>query len=58
MKKMIYVVMGRLDCSINGEEVILHGGDSISFDSTKEHFFKNSSNVKCKFIAVENPGRY
>lgn len=57
-EKLIYVVMGRLNCLINGEEIILRGGDSISFDSTKEHFFKNSTKGKCKFIAVENPGRY
>ncbi len=57
-EKLVYVVMGQLVCVIADKEMTLKGGDSVSFDSTKSHQFKNISKVKCKFIAIENPGRY
>lgn len=57
-EKLVYVVSGTLICMIDEEEIILKGGDTISFNSTKPHHFKNTSKVKCKFIVVENPGRY
>ena len=57
-EKMVYVISGQLACVLDNEEIILKGGDTISFDSTKPHSFKNTSKSKCKFLAVENPGRY
>lgn len=57
-EKMVYVVSGELGCVIDNEEMTLKRGDTISFDSTKPHYFKNTAETKCKFIAVENPGRY
>ena len=57
-EKMIYVISGQLVCTLNNEEITLKGGDTISFDSTKPHYFKNTTRTKCKFLAVENPGRY
>jgi len=57
-ERLVYVISGILMCVIDGEEIILKGGDTISFNSTKPHHFKNTSKVKCKFIVVENPGRY
>lgn len=57
-EKLIYVVSGKLTCMIDNEEIFLKGGDTISFNSVKPHRFKNATKAKCKFIAVENPGRY
>jgi len=57
-EKMVYVISGQLVCVLNDQEIILKGWDTISFDSTKPHYFKNTSKKKCKFLAVENPGRY
>jgi mannose-6-phosphate isomerase-like protein (cupin superfamily) len=57
-EKLIYVISSQLVCVLDNKELVLKGGDSISFDSTKPHCFKNISKSKCKFLAVENPGRY
>lgn len=57
-EKLVYVISGQLVCVLDDREMILKGGDSISFNSTKPHYFKNTSKKKCKFLAVENPGRY
>lgn len=57
-EKMVYVISGQLVCVLDNQETVLKGGDTISFDSTKPHYFKNTSGKKCKFLAAENPGRY
>lgn len=57
-EKMIFVTIGQVTCVWNNQEILLKGGDSISFDSTKPHYFKNTSNKKCKFIVVESPVRF
>ena len=57
-EKMVYVISGQLVCVLDDQEMVLKGGDTVSFDSTKSHYFKNTSQKKCKFLAVENPGRY
>ncbi len=57
-EQLVYVISGQLVCVLDDKEMILKGGDSISFDSTKPHYFKNTAKKKCKFLAVENPGRY
>lgn len=57
-EKMVYVISGQLVCVLDSQEMVLKGGDSISFDSTKPHYFKNPSKKKSKFLAIESPGRY
>ncbi len=57
-EKLVYVVSGQLVCVIDNQEMTLKGGDTVSFDSTKPHYFKNTAKAKCKFIAVEDPGRF
>jgi len=56
-EKLIYLISGHLICVIDDKEMLLKGGDSLSFDSTKPHYFKNTAKAKCRFIVVENPGR-
>lgn len=57
-EKMVYIISGQLVCVLDNREIVLKGGDTVSFDSAKPHYFKNASGKKCKFLAVENPGRY
>ncbi len=57
-EKIVYVISGQLVCVLDNQEIVLKGGDSVSFNSIKPHYFKNISRGKCKFLAVENPGRY
>ncbi len=57
-EKFLYVISGALECVISGERYKLKVGHTISFDSTKEHYFENNEKVKCKFVVIENPGRY
>jgi len=55
---MVYVISGQVTCVLDGRKMVLKGGDTVSLDSTKPHYFKNTSKRKCKLLAVENPGRY
>lgn len=57
-EKFVYVVSGIADCVVAGQRYILKVGNTISFDSTKEHYFENQTKAKCKFVVIENPGRY
>lgn len=57
-EKWAYVVQGQVCCFIGEEKFLLKRGDTLSFDSTKPHYFENISRKKCIFTIVENPGRY
>jgi len=57
-EKLIYVVNGELDCIVDDHRHTLKVGHTISFDSKRAHYFENKTKTKCKFIAIENPGRY
>lgn len=57
-EKFIYVISGELQCFVEDKKYTLKVGHTISFDSTKPHSFENTSKTKCKFIAMESPGRY
>ncbi len=57
-EKFLYVISGELACAVDDQEFLLGSGDTVSFNSTKPHFFENRSKTKCKFLTVENPGRY
>jgi len=57
-EKFIYVIGGELQCVVEDKRYTLKVGHTISFDSTKPHYCENISKTKCKFIAMESPGRY
>lgn len=57
-EKLVYVISGQLDCFVDNQAYTLKAGHSLSFDSSKKHCFENNEQAKCKFIAIENPGRY
>ncbi|MCA9401757.1 MAG: helix-turn-helix transcriptional regulator [Candidatus Omnitrophica bacterium] len=57
-QKFIYVVQGELTCVVEDNEYVIKHRGTVSFDSTKPHYFVNHGNCECIFIMVENPGRY
>ena len=54
-EKWIYILKGKLTCTVKGVRFILKKGDSISFDSSLPHSFKNSSSTKTYCILIQNP---
>jgi transcriptional regulator with XRE-family HTH domain len=57
-EKLIYVISGELTCVVAGDRYVLTTGDTLSFNSIKPHYCENRGPAKCKFLSVENPGRY
>ncbi len=57
-EKFVYVISGKLECNVDKNFFLLTAGDTLSFNSTKPHSFENKAKTKCKFITMENPGRY
>ncbi|KZX13475.1 cupin domain protein [Methanobrevibacter filiformis] len=47
-----YLLEGSLKIFINNNEIILHKGDSIFFDSSYKHSMKALNNEKAKFLAI------
>ncbi len=57
-EKFVYVVQGELTCVVEDKEYILNYRGTMSFDSTKPHYFVNNGNCECIFVMAECPGRY
>lgn len=49
------VISGRLEVFAEGELFTLRAGDSIRFDSTQPHWFRNSSDEQCVIVWVNTP---
>ena len=49
------IISGRLDVCIGGDLYSLEAGDSIRLDSTKPHWFRNSSEEQCVAVWVSTP---
>ena len=47
-----YILEGIMNLQIAGNDIILHEGDSIYFDSSKPHGMKAMNGKKVKFLAV------
>jgi transcriptional regulator with XRE-family HTH domain len=47
-----YIIEGSLLLNINENEIILHEGDSIFFDSNYPHYMKALNNKTTKFLAI------
>lgn len=54
-KKWIYVTMGALTCITENKKHILNKGDSITIDSTLQHYFENESSHKTRCIILQIP---
>jgi transcriptional regulator with XRE-family HTH domain len=47
-----YLLEGELKIYIHDNEIILHEGDSIFFDSSYEHAMESMNNKKARFLAI------
>jgi len=54
-EKWIYVLKGKLSCTVKGVKFSLKREDSISFDSTLPHSFENTSSQQTRCILIQNP---
>jgi mannose-6-phosphate isomerase-like protein (cupin superfamily) len=54
-EKWLYVLKGKLTCTVKGVKFILKKGDCISFDSTLPHSFENSASTPTHAILIQNP---
>lgn len=55
VEKFIYVTEGRIEAAIGEEKYILGSGDTIYFDSSVPHYFKNLGNSEARIISVSCP---
>lgn len=49
------IISGHLEVCVSGELFQLDSGDSIRFDSTKPHWFRNTSSEQCVAVWVNTP---
>ncbi len=52
VEKFVYALEGNLDVVINGREYLLKQGDSLYFDASLEHYFRNSKAGAAKALYV------
>lgn len=57
-EKCVYVVSGRLKVFINDEEYNLTQRDSITFDSSQPHYFKNTFKQRCLALITLSPKHF
>ena len=57
-EKWIYVVEGELTCTIGKEKFILKKKDTVSFNSSIQHYFENTSSKKCICTIIQNPKHF
>jgi transcriptional regulator with XRE-family HTH domain len=55
--EFIYVIDGALAVSIGGEETELNAGDSMYFDSGREHSYRRAGRATCHAIVVTTPAQ-
>ncbi|QNE35590.1 helix-turn-helix domain-containing protein [Leifsonia shinshuensis] len=49
------IISGRKEVYVDGEQYVLEEGDSITFNSTVPHWYKNTSDEVCRAIWVISP---
>lgn len=54
-QEFCYVIKGKFEVVINGDNYIIEEGDSFYFDSNRKHIFKNISDVKAELLWVITP---
>lgn len=55
VEKFIYVLDGKVETLIGKEKYVLGKGDTLYFDASLPHIFKNIGNVEAKIISVISP---
>ena len=54
VEKFIYVLLGKVEANIGEEKFVLGAGDTIYFDSSAPHHFKNSGTSEARLISVSS----
>ena len=54
-QEFCYVIKGKFDVAINGDNYTLEQGDSFYFNSKRKHLFRNISNNKAELLWVITP---
>jgi transcriptional regulator with XRE-family HTH domain len=55
--EFIFVLSGKIDLIYDGHSLRLSSGDSISFNTEKNHYFKNPGSTHAEVISVATPPR-
>jgi len=55
VEKFIYVVDGKVEAVVGGEKYILGKGDTLYFNSSTQHYFRNLGAGESRFISVTCP---
>lgn len=57
-EKCVYVVSGRLKVHVGDEEYYLTQRDSLTFDSSQEHYFENNFKQRCIALITLSPKHF
>ena len=55
VEKFIYVVSGKIEANIGEDKYLLGSGDTVYFDSSAPHYFKNIANGESRLISIACP---
>ncbi|MGB2878655.1 MAG: XRE family transcriptional regulator [Candidatus Omnitrophota bacterium] len=55
IEKFIYVMTGVIEANVGGQNYALKKGDSLYFDASLPHFFKNKTKTEAEAICVISP---
>lgn len=51
-EELVYVLEGSLAVAVEDDETVLEPGDSMAFDSSAQHSYRQTGNVACKALVV------
>ncbi len=51
-QEFVYCLEGRVEYAVSGDAFILEPGDSLLFDATQSHFFRNAEAARAKILLV------
>ena len=55
IEKFIYILEGRIEASIGGQKYALSSGDTLYFESSAVHLFRNTGKGEARVICVSSP---
>ena len=55
VEKFIYMMKGTMDASVGDDVFTLHGGDSLYFDASLPHSFRNKTKTESAAICIVSP---
>jgi transcriptional regulator with XRE-family HTH domain len=57
-EKFIYVLKGSIDLHVGNEKKVLNTGESLYFNASLPHHFKNTSKSECHCLSIVTPSSY